>query len=286
VRQFVRQGISERVAMKLTGHKTRSVFERYDIVSEGDLRDAAARQEAPLLQSNQSVGLDGGSPPVTFLRTFANDPVVSCVHGDCSGILLSATMSSVPQASSDPAFDQSIAVLQSAMSLIDPDALVQVLKQHSQATAIQLKKLWEVAVTQSVVAEVQVASGDQSSGTQQWRDIWIAGAESLRVTLLPLLGGQGEQMLATYWQECRAAKAFPKFAPLVRDLESALDRQRSFIGFHWDEKENSYRQQEAELAGRISADSSSDTGRLDTALKRSSVQLISTKRPSRQSSIV
>ena len=65
VRNLRRLGVQESVAMRISGHKTRSVFERYNIVDGADLADAASRldtkQNAAAVELSKGVGHDLGT---------------------------------------------------------------------------------------------------------------------------------------------------------------------------------------------------------------------------------
>ena len=60
---MARADIPERVAMILSGHKTRSVLDRHNVVGHGDLRDAKRRLGHTGWHASPAVALSGNPSP-------------------------------------------------------------------------------------------------------------------------------------------------------------------------------------------------------------------------------
>ena len=52
-----RAGVQDAVAMRISGHKTRAVFDRYNIVDEGDLGNACEKLQEYFKQRKQAAKL-------------------------------------------------------------------------------------------------------------------------------------------------------------------------------------------------------------------------------------
>jgi integrase len=89
VRNMVRAGVPEKVAMAISGHKTRSVFDRYNIVNEADLERAARSLTAYFEQEKEKM-VTLSVTPMKVIDETRTDPEIELV-GISGGYMEPAT---------------------------------------------------------------------------------------------------------------------------------------------------------------------------------------------------